>query len=255
MKSPKDILALGQEIVRELQLDARGAVLERWLAHHLAQLMSEADRTTGLEKAAAERRAVGLILRLWKHRRALPERVDPLGGLRDAIEILGLLNPAADPWRRSPRNRPYDDILHEIFEAMCGVVAGGILLTHMVDARPLPEAAARMLEEEERSLHAELERWLAFFRSAPEPQVIEFRVVESDDTMDGESEPDQSEPAPGSDRHGNSVNSAALHEMIEANLERIRGDLGQLLVRWRRAAPPEAESEVQVDDVVPSEDD
>ncbi len=107
LKSPKDILALGQAIVRELELDDRGAVLERWLAHHLAELMSEADREVGPTKAAAEQQAVDLILRLWMHRRVLPEPVDPLGGYRDAIAVLGRLMPEADPWARYRRHGSY----------------------------------------------------------------------------------------------------------------------------------------------------
>lgn len=73
MKSPKDVLELGRAIVRELELEARGKVLERWLAHHLAELMAEADRAIGLEKAPAERQVVDLILRLWSRREEMQE--------------------------------------------------------------------------------------------------------------------------------------------------------------------------------------
>ena len=106
-------MALGQVIVRQLETESHGAVLERWLAHHLAEVMAEVDHAVGPEKADAESRAVDLILKLWTHRRALPEPVDPLGGFRKAIEVLGRLAPEADPWRRHHRSGTYEDLLHE----------------------------------------------------------------------------------------------------------------------------------------------
>lgn len=250
-KSPKDVLALGQEIVRELQLDARGAVLDRWLAHHLAELISEADRAAGPEKATAERQAVKLILRLWRNRRALPARVDPLGGYRDAIAVLGRLLPDADPWARYRRNGSHEDLLHEIFEAMSRVIAGGILLTHFIDARPISEVEAGALEEEELLLLTELERWRAFFTSEPDPPDIDLLFVDPDSEEAGENEADQPGPESGGDvlpTEPEEPTAATLHEAIAANLERIQSDLGKLLARWKRAAPPEPASDEEMDD-------
>ena len=57
LKSPKDALALGRTIVRQLELEDRGTVLERWLAHHLAEVIAEADQAVGVAKAASEAQA------------------------------------------------------------------------------------------------------------------------------------------------------------------------------------------------------
>lgn len=244
-------MALGQEIVRELQLDARGAVLDRWLAHHLAELISEADRAAGPEKATAERQAVKVILRLWRNRRALPARVDPLGGYRDAIAVLGRLLPDSDPWARYRRNGSYEDLLHEIFEAMCRVIAGGILLTHFVDARSISEVEAGALEEEELLLYTEMERWRAFFTSAPEPPDIDLLFVDPDGAEAGENENDQSEPESGGDvlpSESEEPTATTLHQAIAANLERIQSDLGKLLARWKRAALPEPALDEEMDE-------
>ena len=115
-------MALGQVIVKQLELEDRGAVVDRWLAHHLAEVIAEADRATGTAKAASEAQAVDLILKLWIHRRALPEPVDPLGGCRKAIEVLGRLSPEADPWSRFRQPEGHDGLLHEMFRTLCRIV-------------------------------------------------------------------------------------------------------------------------------------
>jgi hypothetical protein len=225
--------------------------LDRWLAHHLAELISEADRAAGPEKAAAERQAVDLILRLWSTRRALPARADPLGGYRDAIAVLGRLLPDADPWSRYRRDGSYEDLLHEIFEAMCRVVAGGVLLTHFTDARPISEIEAGALEEDELLLYTELERWRTFFTSAPEPPNVNLLFVDPDDVEAGENEDVQSEPGSGGDAlptEPEEPTTATVHAAIAANLERIQSDLGRLLARWKNAGPPEPEWDEEMDE-------
>ena len=91
-------MALGQAIVRQLELQDCGAVLERWLAHHLAEVIAEAEQAVGPAKAAFDAQAVALVLKLCAHRRALPEPGDPHGGYRKAVEVLGGLVPEAGLW-------------------------------------------------------------------------------------------------------------------------------------------------------------
>ena len=55
---------LGQMIVGHLKLDARGALLERWLAHDLADAMAVAMRRTGPAKTPAQARVVDCLNRL-----------------------------------------------------------------------------------------------------------------------------------------------------------------------------------------------
>ena len=105
-------------IVRQLDLHEPGQVLERWLAHHLAEVMNEADEAVGSATADAEARAVDLVLKLWIHRRALPASIGPLDGYEKAIKVLGLLMPDANPWRQFRRSDTYDDL--------SAVVAAGI---------------------------------------------------------------------------------------------------------------------------------
>ncbi len=167
MKSPKDVLALGRVIVRQLELQDRGTVLDRWMAHHLAEVIAEAGRACGPEKAASEARAVDLILKLWAHRRALPEPVDPLGGYRKAVEVLGRLVPDANPWAYYRQPGTYDDLLREIFELLSTIMVAGLLLTQVSRERPVTEEESEALEEEERHLHSTLEKWMSFIAHWP----------------------------------------------------------------------------------------
>ena len=171
LKSPKDVLALGQVIVRELELASRGTVLERWMAHHLAEVLDEADKSTGSEKADAEARAVKLILELWLHRRALPKPVDPLGGLRGAIEVLELLAPDANPWRH-PRGRSrYDDLLRQTFHALAKIVVDGALLAGKADPHHPSAEQQAALSDEERHLLAMVAQWLPVQQTALNPDM------------------------------------------------------------------------------------
>lgn len=237
------MLGLGQAIVRELELDRRGAVLERWLAHHLAELISEAERAVGPAKAAAEQKAVDLILKLWTHRRALPEPVDPLGGYRNAIAVLSRLVPDADPWGRLHRDEPYEELLHEMFQALSRIVLGGILLTQFTRARSISEAEARALGEEEAFLQAELERWMSFVTAPPQTPKVQIKIVDPNAAEDTE-EPNSCPTVDDNDvttEQQAAQAEASVHSAICANLERMQTDLTNLLARWKKVAPNESE--------------
>lgn len=239
MNSPKDVLALGQAIVQELKLDNRGAVLERWLAHHLAELMTAAGRAIGPAKAAAEQQAVDVILKLWMHRRALPEPVDPLGGYRNAIAVLGRLMPEADPWKRYRQHGAYEDLLHEMFETLTRTMCNGILLTQFTRARSIDEAESRALEDEELFLQEMLDRWMPFFtRPLQSPKKIVIHFVDSNDLEEADNQSSSSDEVERNDLTPEQLAEqaeASVHAAIVENLERMQTALASLLNRWNGA--------------------
>ena len=241
MKSPKDVLALGQVIVRQLELEDRGAVLERWLAHHLAEVITEADRAVGPAKAASEAQAVDLVLKLWAHRRALPEPVDPLGGYRTAVEVLGRLVPDANPWRRFRRPDTYDGLLREMFQVLSRVVLAGLLLTQVSRARPVNEEEFKALEEEERYLHSTLEQWMLFVGRSPSRPEIKIEFVNTDMKESAEADRKSERVGDSDNEDGTSdeqagPDDASLHAAIVSNLERMQTDLTDLVTRWRESS-------------------
>ena len=221
-------------------------MLDRWLAHHLAEVIAEADRATGTAKAASEAQAVDLILKLWAHRRALPEPVDPLGGYRKAVEVLGRLSPEADPWSRFRQPDGYDGLLHEMFRILCRIVLCGLVLTQVSRPRPIAPEESKGLEEEEAYLQSMLEQWIPFLsRPRPEP---EFRIKFTDPDPAQDSESSNASERPGeSDRQERvpddqvEPDDVRLHTAILADLERMQANLANLLTRWRESQPSDRE--------------
>ena len=227
-------------------------MLERWLAHHLAEAIAEAGQAVGPARAASEARAVDLILKVWAHRRALPEPADPLGGYRKAIEVLCRLAPEADPWARYRQPDSYGNLLHEMFELLSGVVLDGLLLTHVSRARPITAEESKGLEDEEAYLQSVFEQWLPFFPGPqPGPRVEiepadtgtaggarrEEEPKRSGDSRDRENMSDEQTPA----------DEGQLHAAIVADLERMQVDLATLLTRWRESRPCQGGDEQSIE--------
>ena len=247
MQSPKDVLALGQTIVRQLELQDRGTVLERWIAHHLAEVIVEASRAVGPDKAASEAQAVDLILKLWAHRRSLPEPVDPLGGYRKAVEVLGLLIPEENPWLHYRRPETYDGLLREMFELMGKIVVAGVLLTQVSRVRPITEEEFKALEEEERDLHSTMEQWMLLVARSPSRPEIKIEFVSTDTTEGAEAARETERVSDPGDQDSTSdekiePDDANLHAEIFSNLERMQTDLTDLLTRWRESSLRKIES-------------
>lgn len=245
MKSPKDVLALGRVIVRQLELEDRGTVLECWLAHHLAEVMAEADRTDGPPKAAAETRAVDLILKLWMHRRALPEPVDPLGGYRNAVAVLGRLTAEANPWRNFQHSNTYEELLQETFAIPSRIVLAGLLLTQISRPRPVTTEELEGLEEEETFLRSKLEEWMSFFSRSQPGDEIDTEVVDSDiaEPVEDTAKPERPDNAARTQDGQVPQDEAVFHSIIVENLERMQENLGTLLDRWRGTTPGQSESD------------
>ena len=212
--------------------------------------MAEADRAVGPAKGASEARAVELILKLWTHRRALPEPADPLGGYRNAVEVLGRLAPEANPWTRFRRPDTRNDLLHDTFQALSRMVLAGLVLTNASRARPVTEEESKGLAEEELYLQSVFEQWMPFFPRPRRRPEIELGLVDAETSERGESHIElerlgdsgnqdyttDEQTAPTDDR---------LHAAIVSDLERMQTRLAELLTRWRQSAPrgPQAKSE------------
>lgn len=259
-------------MVRNLELDARGAMLERWLAHHLAELMVEAERATGPAKAEAEARAVDLILRLWAKRRDLPAAADPLGDYREAIAVLSRLMPDRNPWAAYARHSGPERVFHELFESMARIVVRGLLLTVSRPPRELAPAEEAVMEREERALREHLDWWKNAIRPAL-PFVVQrligpdnnLAVLVTDSAEEGETpaaaaprltggqppdqsdedgveeEVDEEEKFDGAD-NGNEADDASgdlaefrlrAREAVTAELERLQQELATLVEHWR----------------------
>lgn len=80
------MIALGNRIVEELKLQEGVDTLAKWMANHLAQLITQAT----VERDAARRKKLcasccALIERLWKNRANLPGGAKPLGRIDEQL--------------------------------------------------------------------------------------------------------------------------------------------------------------------------
>lgn len=87
------VLALGKKIVDELGLDQSVDTLGRWMAHYIAQKIEDVEAANGEEarghKMSECREA---ILKLWAHRRELPNGKRPFEELEPIVRVLKSLD-------------------------------------------------------------------------------------------------------------------------------------------------------------------
>ena len=97
-RPPKDVLGLGRHLVRELDFDD-GDTLGRWMAHHLAELIHEAENgANGEIRSKVRKEATETILNIWRHRASLPGKAYPLALYKDVLQVLGRLRPTENPF-------------------------------------------------------------------------------------------------------------------------------------------------------------
>ncbi len=104
------MLELGAALVGQLHLDQSNDILGRWMAHHLARLLKEAEVAKGAEKDALEQRCFEAVLAIWKHRNCLPEGLRPLAPAERLLGIVEALDPDAPKSIYSPAALQWGDL-------------------------------------------------------------------------------------------------------------------------------------------------
>lgn len=224
-------MELGRAIVDQLEIDHRGEVLDKWMAHHLAELIKAAETSEGKARQEAEDRAVELILKLWANRRALPGAADPVKGYRNAINVLAAMFPSGDPWRYYRRGHTAEKLLHEMFGAMVHLVMSGLLLTRNLELRTIQDAEWDALSAEERLLVEILNTWHEFFVT-PAPNKVElenfYRIL-----VEGETDTEKAEEEAAGDGNDESNPAEIDRAAILSHVETFQARLDQLVTQWR----------------------
>ena len=92
-KHYKDVLALGRLLVKELDLEQSVDTLGRWMAHHMSELIVEAEKTEGRDKSDVEDRCREAVLALWNHIRVFPRGHRPLENIEPLLATIQALDP------------------------------------------------------------------------------------------------------------------------------------------------------------------
>jgi len=103
----KAVVALGKKLVAELGLGDSVDTLGRWMAHHIAELVQEAEGATGDDRLAKQAQLRDAILALWAHRFELPTGKRPFGEFEPILRALAGLDPESRSSRYfSPSRAP-----------------------------------------------------------------------------------------------------------------------------------------------------
>ena len=169
-KPPKDVLGLGQHLVRELGFEDGVETLGRWMAHHVAELIKEAESArTAAKRAKARKTATDTILKIWAHRASLPGKPYPLASYREILKILELLRPDNNPFKHFG---PHPDSKRvergaTLFDRLSRLIIALLLMKSQRGKRPtkVDAAATKALTDTEQRVLKALQQWGDVFAS------------------------------------------------------------------------------------------
>ncbi len=96
---PEDVLALGRALVKELGLDPGVDTLCRWMAHYIAELITDAETAKAEDRSAKFSLCADAIFKLWEHRFELPDGKRPFEDFEPILRAFESL----DPTNNTPR--------------------------------------------------------------------------------------------------------------------------------------------------------
>lgn len=89
----ENLLELGKNLTKELGLDESNDTLGRWMAHHIAGLIQEAEEANPDERPEKMRVCREAILDLWRHRHIKQHGKSPFDQLEPILKVLTGLDP------------------------------------------------------------------------------------------------------------------------------------------------------------------
>ena len=161
-------MGLGRHLVRELGLQDGVDTLGRWMAHHVAELIRNAEKVkTRAEKKNNQRLAVDTILKIWERRASLPGDAYPLSGFRDVARIVSVLTLSANPFRFNAQDSR-QEIAADLFDGLTHL----IIVLLFTEAPRIPKKtdkrALSALNDEERRVLLTLTEWVGLLPRLPE---------------------------------------------------------------------------------------
>lgn len=153
-------MALGRLIVDQLNLDPGVDTLGRWMAHHVAELLT-AVNAAPTDKLRRERQneAVRAIIRLWAHRSTYENRVNPLTELKPIIQVIRTLDSGNQPWLVRNDGIQY---VYETFRRLmiCLLLQHAASIKQISRAISLAKKTSQFQSDDERELVAAINVWV-----------------------------------------------------------------------------------------------
>lgn len=92
-ETPKKTIALGEALIADLTKESHSTPLSRWVAHYLAEQMTDLKKAKGKARAQAQQRCFTAILEVWRHRDSLPSGLHPFAGFDPVFRALEAISP------------------------------------------------------------------------------------------------------------------------------------------------------------------
>lgn len=168
-KPPKDILGLGQYLVRELGFEDRPNTLGCWMAHHLAELMEEAENgPNAADRSKARKSAIETILKIWEHRTSLPGRAYPLASYNNVLMVLDRMRPNNNPFwyfgQQDELNKEHFAAL--LFDKLSRLIIALLFMKVPTITKSDTDAAAiKALSKTEQQVLRSIQEWGELFES------------------------------------------------------------------------------------------
>lgn len=155
------------------------------MAHHLAELITEAEKIKGDERRERLVQILDLISKIWSHRASFPHKIYPLDRLSDLLSLVKALDPSANLNQTEQSNDP-KDLLSSTYYRFQVVVVHALLLLSGTTA--IPENVKDFepfLDKQESEIIKTVRRWIGSIYASRGPTV----TVEFVDPTKSESKP------------------------------------------------------------------
>lgn len=135
------------------------------MAHHLAEVLQEAESAEGNDKDLACGQAADLILKIWAHRQSLPGGAYPLNNLEPVLSVLGQLN-SQPPRHWLRRSGETEELLARIYNGLRYIVGGGTILASKIkeELGELDEFLP-LLDDDERQIIEDVKSWIDYVQN------------------------------------------------------------------------------------------
>lgn len=164
------ILSLGRKLVCELELEHTCETLSKWMAHYLAEQMSEVESAKSQrQREVAQSKCCEIILRIWEKRRWLPGSAKPLGHIEEALKALIAMQSKQNGYsdlltsERSADDNPWFEFTektHDIESRMLRIsFLTGLLENNFGAEKQWVYEHGDALSEDERKLIQSLDSW------------------------------------------------------------------------------------------------
>lgn len=151
------------------------------MVHHIAELIKDAEGTTGPDRPSKVVAAIQAILAFWDHR-ATVDRIDPLRDLKPLLRVIKTLDPEDNRWGIYFRRDGYGAIA-EVYDAFRKLV---ILELVRQSERTIDLAkTSDFVGDEERSIIEALNLWIADYqKEASQDEDSDRAQGAADETFD-----------------------------------------------------------------------